>query len=271
MKKDEIEQHPLQLPGGKKSLIEFSRRLFLDGPDPRRPLRAEVTIALRSPGPTGMPEGADAVELDNVAYLALKQLTGRGRGEHALTVTGAGARVLICYLPERVGLLRKRDPREVLTPALERIGREAGRELAVTFVHEPGWDRLLGIYPAHDPAQWQLDRALLMHMIKAGDAVHARREVAHKIYFPSRDASRDFLRQVRRLKLESRGAPRQLSEDRWVVMVSRLEPTLVTWHLHPVVLNVKAAAAAHGGTYDGWEAELVPSLVPPPLTGPRPG
>jgi len=103
-----------------------------------------------------------------------------------------------------------------------------------------------------------------------GDAIHERRIVAHRAYFAQREQCRDFLQEVRKLRFKADGGPKALPDGRFVAVVERLEPTLTTWHLHPVVLSVKALVVQNGGTYDGWETELIPSLTPPPLVGPRP-
>ena len=270
MKKDEIEQQPLNLPGGGKALIDWCRPLWLHGANPRRPLRLEVAATVLNPGPTGMPEGPELTPLENLEFKLTRLLTRRVKCDHVMTVTGASERVYVFYLAAHVGLLRKRSTREVLDPLLARLSETEGRPLRVAWFDDPAWSRLLGVFSAHDPAQWKTDRALLIHMAKARDAVHARRIVAHRAFFTERDACRDFLRDVRRLKFKSDGGPKDTADGKLVVLVERLEPTIATWHLHPVVLSVKALVLEHGGTYDGWETELIPSLEPPPLTGAPP-
>jgi hypothetical protein len=268
MKQQDIEQHLAVHAGGKKSLIEYSRPLWMQGADPSRPLRLEVTTDLRQPGGTGMPEGPEVVELDNLEHLLNGLVARRGSGVLCMRVSGSATRVYVFYLKAASGLFRKKAAREKLEPELARIGDKVGRELRVAWFDDPGWTRLLGVFSAYDPEQWLADRALLMHMVKAGDAVHARRSVAHRVYFTEREPCRDFLRDARRLKLKSDVGPKPTTDDRLLVRVERLEPTLATWHLHPVVLNVKALAQKYGGTYDGWEAEFIQTLIPPPLKGP---
>ncbi|PIE20867.1 MAG: hypothetical protein CSA66_00380 [Proteobacteria bacterium] len=271
MKKDEIELQPVKLPGGGRSIIGFSRPLWLHGADPKRPLRLEVTVDVEAPDAQGMPEGAEADQLDDLEFLLVKAAK-KARGEHAMKVTGAARVVHVFYLPAKVGAVRKRDPRQVVTPAVEAAGAKLGRALSVEWTDDPQWRRLLGIFSAHDPAQWQQDRALMIHMAKANDAIHARRQVGHRVYFDARERCAAFLREARQqLKLRANGGPKRApagAPGKLLVTLERLEPTVAVWHLHPVVLSIKAIAAKHGGVYDGWETELIPSLVPPPLTPP---
>lgn len=270
MRKEDTELLPKDLPGGGKALIAWNRAQWIHGADPRRPLALEVRVAVREPGPTGMPEGRELKSLEDLERQLLRA-AGRRRAEHALTITGAGERTWVWYLPARVGLLRRQDPREALTEALRRIERGADRELAISWKEDPEWSRLLGIFPAHDPEQWALDNAMMVHMAQQRDAIHARRQVFHRVFFTAHDACPAFLREIRRLKLKSQGGPKEQPDGRWLVTLARIEPTVAVWHLHPVVLQIKAVAQAHGGSYDGWETDLVPSKVPPPLVPPRGG
>ncbi|PKN59252.1 MAG: hypothetical protein CVU56_01885 [Deltaproteobacteria bacterium HGW-Deltaproteobacteria-14] len=268
MKKDEIEQQPLNLPGGGKALIEWCRPLWMSAPDARRPLRLEVTATVAIPDAIGMPEGPELTTLDNLEFKLGKALPGGA--EHVMTVTGGGERTWVYYLKAAVGLLKKQDPREALAPALAKLAASTELPVRVEWADDPGWTRLLGIFAAHDPAQWKEDRALFVHMLKASDAIRSRRVVAHRAFFPDREGCREFLRDVRKLKFKADGGPKETSTGEFVGLVERLEPTIETWHLHPVVLSVKEIVLEHGGRYHGWETELIPSLVPPPLTGPRP-
>lgn len=271
MKKEDLEQQPKNLPGGGKAIIDWCRPLWLDGADARRPLRLEVTAQVRDPDATQMPHDDELTELDNLAFRIGKALPGGAGTEHAMTITGAGERTWIYYMKPRVGVVRKQDPRTVVPGALERLRDPTGAPLRLAWEDDPAWSKLLGIFEAHDPAQWREDRALMVHMIKANDAVHGRRVVGHRASFAEREQCRDFLRDVRRLKFKPDGGPKPTADGRLTTLVERIEPSIVTWHLHPVVLSVKALVLEHGGTYDGWETPLIPSLTPPPLTGPRPG
>jgi len=270
MKKTETEIQLVNLPGGGKSIVEWCRPLWMNGADPRRPLRLEVAATVMEPNAMGMAEGAEASALDDLEFLIRRLLPRGARAEHAMSISGAGEKVYVYYLRPRLGLLKKRAAQEVLDPALARLAASAGRPVRVSWIDDPEWSKLLGVFPAYDPDQWKTDQAMVVHMAKASDAIHARRVVVHRAYFDDRDACRAFLKDVRRLKFKAEGGPKQVADGRFVALVERLEPTIATWHLHPVVLSVKQAALAQGGTYHGWETELIKSLVPPPLTAPSP-
>lgn len=266
MKKEETELLPQNLPGGGKAIIEWCRPLWLHGADARRPLRLEVTATVASPDPLGMPEGADLTAMDNVAFRLGKALPGAA--EHVMTVTGASARTWVYYLKPRVGVLKKQDAREALRPALDKVVAASELPVRVSWADDPGWSRLLAIFPAHDPEQWKADQALLIHMAKQRDAIHARRMVGHRAFFPDREGCRAFLREARKLKFKPDGGPKEAANGEVCGLVERLEPTIATWHLHPVVLSVKALVLEHGGRYHGWETDLIESLEPPPLVPP---
>jgi|GEM_PF-2099701 len=269
MKKEETELLPQNLPGGGKAIVEWCRPLWLSGPDTRRPLRLDVTATVASPSPHGMPEGAELTALDNIAFRLKKALPG-GAAEHALTVTGAGERTWVYYLKPRLGLLKKQDARAALSATLEKVASDSELPVRSAWADDPEWSKLLGIFPAHDPEQWKSDQALLIHMAKQRDAIHSRRMVAHRAFFPDRDGCRGFLREARKLKFKSDGGPKPAAGGELCGLVERLEPTIATWHLHPVVLSVKALVLEHGGRYHGWETDLIESLEPPPLVPPSP-
>ena len=275
--KDPFEALPLDLPGGGKSLVEFNLRLWSAGGQPRRPLRVDVQTELREANAAGLPAGREPGDLLTLHEQLESLMKRRASAKYAMRVTGERRQTNIFYIPEKLGLLRKRDPRELLEPAIQAFGDKLGRPLCVTFHDDPDWSRLLGVYSVHDPEQWVMDRQMLVHMAKKRDAIHAHRSVAHRVYLPGREAARDFLREVRKLRFKGEGGPKTAAAGApgpLVLVVVRSEPTIATWHLHPVVLSVKGAALRHGGVYHGWETELIPSLEPPPLSGaavPPPG
>ena len=271
--REPFEAVPLDLPGGGKSIIEFDVDLWSRGAQPRRPLRVDVTTELREPNAAGLVQGTDVGDLKLLQERLEVFMKRRASAVYAMRVTGERRQTSVFYVAASLGVLRRRDPREVLEPAISKFGAASGRELVATFHDDPEWSRLLSVYAAHDPAQWAADRQLLTHLAKQRDAIHARRAVAHRLFFPGRDAGRDFLREVRKLRFRGEGGPKPAAVGEpgaFVLVVVRTEPTLATWHLHPVVLIVKAAALKHGGVYEGWETELVPSLEPPPLTAGKP-
>lgn len=266
-----FELTPHDRPGGGKSIIAFDAYLWADGADARRPLRVEVTGPLNDPNAAGLAHGTELGDLTALQEQLDRLMRRRAKARYAMRVTGEGKQTSIFYVAASLGLVRKRDPREALPKAITRFSESIGRELTVTFHDDPGWSRLLEIYSAHDPDQWSADRQMLIQMAKKSDAIHARRPVAHRVFFPDRDACRDFLRDIRKLKFKGEGGPKKAGSGdpgEFVLVVVRPEPTIATFHLHPVVLSVKAAASQRGGVYDGWEVELIPSLQPPPLMPP---
>ncbi len=274
MKKDDIELQPLDLPGGGKSLITWSRPLWLAGADPKRPIRLEVVAPIRAPNAKGMAEEGEAMMLGNIDHKLEALVVKKFKGAYAMRIEGGGKHLHIFYLPERVGLVRKRETREALPDAIAAVGAEFGWELKTTFEDDPGWSRLLALFSSHDPNQWLHDRGMMVAMAKANDAIHGRRQVIHKAYFNAREDARDFLRNVRKLRFKPKGGPRDAKPGKpgkLLVVLERSEPTIATWHLHATVLSVKELVIAHNGTYDDWECDFIENIVPPPLTAPRGG
>ena len=266
--KEPFEVVPFDRPGGGKSLIEFNLHHWADGADAKRPLRVDVTTELHDPNAAGLAQGPDLGDLATLQERLEIFMRRKASAKYVMRITGAGEQVHTFYVPATLGVLRKRDPRETLDSAIVGFGESSGRDLSVAFEDDPEWSRLLGVYSAHDPEQWHWDRSMLMQLAKQSDAIHARRAVAHRVYFDDRDACREFLRGVRKLRFKGEGGPKNAKAGKpgaFVIVVVRTEQTLATWYMHPVVLSVKAVALEHGGTYAGWETELVPSLEPPPL------
>jgi hypothetical protein len=269
--KAQFEHHPIDNPGGNNTVIAWNLHLWELGADPRRPVRVEVAWAVAAPTPTGMPEGPEGAQLDQLADSLAAFMRRRAGAKDALRITGNGRQIHVFYAPATVGWLRRRPVREALAGALARYAEAKGRESVVTFADDPQWTKLLGIFSAHDPKQWHQDRDLLIHMIKQRDVVVAKRPVAHRAHFASREDCREFLQAARKARFKSEGGPKPAAPGdpgQWTGVVVHSEPTLLTWHLHPVVLTVKALAEQHRGVYDGWEAELILRHDPEPLAPP---
>jgi hypothetical protein len=269
--KEPFEHQPLDNPSGGRSILSWNLHLWANGPDGKRPVRVDVSWPVRNPNPNGMPEDEEVEDLTTLQKNLVSLMKRRADAKYALGIVGDGVQSHVFYAPERVGFLRKKDLRDALGPALEDFGEDNGRELDVAFVEDAEWSRLLRIFASHDPLQWQADRALLLHMIKQRDAVGAKRPVAHRAHFDEREQCREFLQGARKLRFKSEGGPKQAkpgAPGAWTGVVVRKEQTLLTWHIHPVVLSIKDIVTRAGGVYDGWEAEIVSRKDPEPLAPP---
>lgn len=269
--KEDFEYLPLENPHGGKSIIAWDLAQWERGKDPRRPLRLEVAIPLLDQTPTGMPQGSETDELADLNRRLVRLVRRHTGARLAMRVTGVGADVHVFYVPAKVGLVRRQATPAKLEPLLARFGNNAGREVEVSWHDDPEWSRLLGIFRSHDPKQFHTDRALVLHMWKARDAIMEKRSVAHRSFFEDRDQCRAFLKDARQRRYKPEGGPKKSDKadgGEWTVVVERVEPTIGVWHIHPVALEVKELAERHGGTYDGWETELIPRTDPVPLVPP---
>ncbi len=264
-----FEQHPLDaVDGGPRSLMEWNSELWMDGVDPRRPLRLDVSFDLREPTPNGLPVGAESTYLRDLYPRLASFIRRKTSAKYAMRLSRGGRQEHVFYAPAKSGLLSRKDPLTALGGALPKFGaNNGGYSMGVAVVDDPDWSRLMGIFSVYDPAQWHADRQLLIAMMKQRDAVMAKRPVAHKAHFAEREGCRLFLQAARKERFKSEGGPKKTKHG-WTATVVRREQAVATWHIHPVVLMVKALASSAGGTYDGWEAELVARKDPVPLAPP---
>jgi Regulator of ribonuclease activity B len=100
-----------------------------------------------------------------------------------------------------------------------------------------------------DPAR--ADSKVLEHLRNLGCDPRQPRGIRHFIFLPTSDAA-DAVAQV--LEREGWDTAVQQAEDAWLVVAGCLRVLS-----EPLVQQIRARlatlAAAHGGAYDGWEAE----------------
>lgn len=260
-----FEHQPVETADGGRSVMAWNLQLWANGVDAKRPCRVEITWDIQGPTPGGMPEAQEEARLTDMAARLEGAMKRKASAKYALRLTGDGKQTHVFYTPARVGVVGRKDVSEAVRKMLAGFGDARARNPTFVVADDPEWTRILGIFESHDPEQWQADRALLVHMAKQRDAIMARRPVHHRATFQDRDQCRAFLQGARKLRFKSEGGPKQVG-GAWVGSVVRKEPTLATYHLHAVVLKLKALVAQGEGVYDGWETEVVKRLDPEPLT-----
>lgn len=269
--KDEFEVHAVDLKGGGRSVIAWSLAHWKAGADAARPLRLEVRARLAQPNAAGMPDDEEGDRLTRLQDKLPGVLKRKAKAKYAMRVAGEGEVVHVFYAPRTVGLLGKRDVLEVVRPLVDKLAGEFDLALDASAHEDAQWSRLLTIFPSRDPEQYHTDRHVVLQMAKQRDALGAPRTVAHRAHFPDREGCREFFKDARKLKFKSEGGPRKAGADdpgAFTGVVLRKEPNIMTGHIHVVALTVKGLVEQHGGTYEGWEPELVKRTDPEPLAPP---
>ena len=106
-----FEQHPLDaVDGGPRSLMEWNSELWMDGVDPRRPLRIDVSFDLREPTPNGLPVGAESTYLRDLYPRLASFIRRKTSAKYAMRLSRDGRQEHVFYAPAKSGLLARKDP-----------------------------------------------------------------------------------------------------------------------------------------------------------------
>lgn len=112
--------------------------------------------------------------------------------------------------------------------------------------HDPGVELFELIPDAHDA-----DERVLHHLNVLGHDTKRARGVRHFIYLPTSEAADKVARVLER---EGWDTAVQAAEDVWLVVAGCLR-VLTGPLVRETRERLASLAAAHGGSYDGWEAE----------------
>ena len=211
------------------------------------PRLLRVRCALKGPRPDGLPEPAEAEALVRVEDLLAAALAPAG-ALYAGRVTAAGVRQHLFYLPEGASVEAELGTvRDALTD----------HDLGSGFEDDPAWEAYRQeLFPTPRAHRWLLDRRAVEALARRGDRGEAARPVDHQASFPTAEAREAFVAEAAEAGFEVMArrddgpAPLGFGVD-----LRRTEQATLQ-HLHGVAWGLAEQAARHGGSYDGWEAEL---------------
>jgi hypothetical protein len=223
--------------------MRFEREGLPDGAH----TRYSVAVRMRDAGPHGVGTAAEAEALDAAeeALIARAAKHGlvyvgrlRNRGEWDVTFYGPPGHEV-----------RLRD---------EARARVDEREVTMHVQHDPEWTYYFELLlPDAERRQWIDDRRVVQVLKEHGDVLVAPRRVDHFAYFDSPGARDAFVKAAEAAGFALEDASHDEAAERpFGAHVFRDDPVELD-HIHDVVMILADAAAAHRGSYDGWEAAIV--------------
>lgn len=115
------------------------------------------------------------------------------------------------------------------------------------------------MWPEAERFQWMLDRRVVALLENEGDVATTPRAVFHWAYFPTAAGSAAFVAAAARHGFMPED-PDDPEDGSFPARVKRVDTTELH-HIHEVVMTLSDLAAQHGGTYDGWETSVEPSVA----------
>ncbi len=206
---------------------------------PSEDTRYTLAVALRDAGEHAIGTADEAAVLDAFEGEALPVVAARG-----LVFVGrlrhAGVWELVFY-----GAAGALDALTVDAAVLD------GRRVVTRSDADPAWiyyrELLL---PDAERLQWMDDRRMVQILVEQGDVVTRPRRIDHRVSFATEAARAAFVTDA-----ERHGFALETGEDPRVARVHRVDPIELA-HVHDVVMVLVDAAAALGGTYEGWTAPI---------------
>lgn len=217
-----------------------------------RPRLVRVRYALRAARPDGQPEPAEAEALTRVEDMLAAALAPAG-ALYAGRVTLAGFREHLFYLPDATGVRAELD---AVRAAL------ASHDLEEQGEDDPAWQAYRQeLFPTPRAHRWLLDRRGVEALARRGDRGDPPRPVDHQASFPTAEAREAFAAEAQAQGFEPVArrddgpAPGGFGVD-----LRRVDAVTLR-QIHAVAWSLAEAAARHGGSYDGWVAEVAAAVT----------
>ena len=217
-----------------------------------RPRLVRVRYALRAARPDGLPEPAEAEALTRVEDMLAATLAPIG-AVYAGRVTLAGFREHHFYLPDAVSVRAELD---AVRAAL------ADYDLDEKGEDDPAWQVYRQeLFPTPRTLRWLLDRRAVVALARRGDRAERPRPVDHQASFPTLEAREAFVAEVLAQGFEPVARRDDGPPPSAFGVDLRRADAVTLKEVHAVAWSLAEAAARHGGTYDGWEAEVAPAAT----------
>ena len=235
---------------------------FESAPDRTRPIRIDVALTVRDPGPDGLPGDAEREALKALRDALEHDMAADIDARYAVRTTGAGRQVHSFYAPRHKGFFRKKaTPKVAADLAAALAGEFPDHPLTVSHAEDEDWQLFLDAFPSTDAVQWFADARAVSDLVRAGDDLAGPRPVAHWLLLPSAEAREHCATEIATLgfALLERFAAPDAPEHAFGLVVGREEPSVELPPLHRAVLSLVTLVEAQGGLHHRWEAAPSPN------------
>lgn len=216
-------------------------------PDATRPVLILIETAFERPGDKGMGDHEEMGQLDGVFDEALGAMSASGACFVARARYEGKAQFVMYGSASAAAALAP-----VITSAF------GTRKFTVEQRDDPTWSAYATMLPTALEERSMQDLMVVEQLRGAGDPLTVKRDVCHWAYFPDEQTARRFAAAVEKdgFKTEVNESPEPKPGQMWGVKASRDDAVA-----YPGITDITGMlverAAAHGGEYDGWEAEVV--------------
>ncbi len=219
------------------------------------PMRLDVGIPMRSPGPNGLGDASEAEEMNRLDLALHRELETRLAARAVGRIRGGGMWIFVYYAPSDEGL------EDAVRAAL---AGSPGREFDVGSERDPSWSAYReSLLPDRERWQWIQDRRVVDALESQGDPLTTPRSVEHFLYFEQEDARARFAEAARERGFTVVGESAGEGDARFGIRVSRVHAVDLD-AVHAVVMELVELASASDGEYDGWETEVLGPGSPAP-------
>lgn len=240
---------------GKYASISLNLGLWPDVPMADKPWLLWVWIYLLSPGDTGLTSSSEAPVIWEIEKVLEHALASVCDAIHCGRITTDGRRELYFYGKNKRGFEK----------AVKSVMSSFGQyKFDLDAQKEADWNQYLNVlYPSDEDRQRISNMDLLDVFTKKGDTLESPREVNHWIYF-SREVDRElFTQMILQRGYQKEALPDRLENEFPLGLRAMRMQSITLSAINETVIELFRLARAANGSYDGWEAEVIPANIPP--------
>lgn len=237
---------------GKPASIYLDMGLKKSAPRPKLHALLVVRVFLRYPDPgNGMSTDAEyevLVAIEDQLAQALKEDVG---AVYVGRITTDGRREFFFYSPGAG------DFGSIARAALSAF---PGYRIEAWGQADPGWKQYLAVlYPRGQSLRWITDKALIEALAARGDQGDVARPIRHVSYFPSASERAGFTGAIENAGFTVSGLPEtgRAADPRPYGVAYQLSQSASLAVVSATTGLLTQLSEKNGGTYDGWECEVV--------------
>src|SRR5690606_29507768 len=223
-------------------------------PDPTRPITLAVYVTIHDPSPDGFPKKEELPRLAELGR-SLDAALSRELGARAVgRATGAGERALYYYVSS--------DDRaeEIAESALASFSEY---DLELEIADDPEWKRYrFFLYPGPLQVHQMRSRRIIEQLRSHGDSLVEPRVVSHWLYFETAADRERFVSEIagEGFVIADRDESESSSDARRFGLTIEREDSVDVESIHELTLLLFEKARNVNGDYDGWGAQVVPTV-----------
>jgi regulator of RNase E activity RraB len=213
------------------------------------PHMAYMRVYLRIPRPDGLSSREEFESLTAIEGALESPLTSSKTTVYIGRNTSDGCRDFYCYTNKPQDWGRFVDSLMRSFP---------GYEFDYDTREDPEWKTYFGfLYPSEEDRERIQNRRTCESLEKNGDTLDRAREIDHWIYFCDENLASCFFQKASELGFRERTRSKQEGEEeKYIVQIFRIDTPSFD-NIDSVTLPLFRLAKEYGGSYDGWETQVV--------------